>query len=72
MYGGGLAVDAAPFYHCAYPSPLCFTGYCLLPLQDDGYAGTLKNKREPNTAGELGRTTHPLVPMQVGGQGGHC
>ncbi|GFH13241.1 sulfotransfer_1 domain-containing protein, partial [Haematococcus lacustris] len=32
--------------------------------QDDGYAGTLKSKRQWNAAGELGRDTPPLEPGQ--------
>ncbi|GLC68263.1 hypothetical protein PLESTF_000668100 [Pleodorina starrii] len=35
--------------------------------QDDGYAGTLSNKRQPNNAGELGREGDPRVPGRVGG-----
>ncbi|PNW71586.1 hypothetical protein CHLRE_16g660390v5 [Chlamydomonas reinhardtii] len=35
--------------------------------QDDGYAGTLSNKHQPNNAGELGREGDPLVPGRVGG-----
>ncbi len=36
-----------------------------LGSQDDGYAGTLANKRKPNEAGELGRDGDPFVPMQA-------
>jgi hypothetical protein len=39
--------------------------YVMLCKQDDGYAGTLENKRKPNTAGELGREGDPFIPMQV-------
>ncbi|KAL6759191.1 hypothetical protein V8C86DRAFT_1350553 [Haematococcus lacustris] len=38
--------------------------------QDDGYAGTLKSKRQWNAAGELGRDTPPLEPGQVYSWGG--
>lgn len=34
-------------------------------MQDDGYAGTLSNKRHWNDAGELGRDTDPLEPGKV-------
>jgi hypothetical protein len=37
---------------------------CTTP-QDDGYAGTLKNKRGWNDGGELGRDDDPLVPGKV-------
>jgi hypothetical protein len=37
--------------------------------QDDGYAGTLENKRKPNDAKELGREGPEYMPGQVGGQG---
>lgn len=33
--------------------------------QDDGYAGTLKNSRDWNEVGQLGRSTDPLQPGQV-------
>lgn len=43
--------------------------------QDDGYAGTLKNKRKPNDAGELGREAFvdksgfsPYLPERVKGE----
>jgi hypothetical protein len=35
--------------------------------QDDGYAGTLENKRKPNDAMELAREGEPYLPGQVGG-----
>ncbi|GLC45365.1 hypothetical protein PLESTB_000314600 [Pleodorina starrii] len=35
--------------------------------QDDGYAGTLPKKHQPNEAGELGRDGDPLVPGRVAG-----
>ncbi|GIL90771.1 hypothetical protein Vretimale_16845 [Volvox reticuliferus] len=35
--------------------------------QDDGYAGTLSNRRAHNNAGELGREGNPLVPGRVTG-----
>lgn len=42
---------------------MCLT---LVP-QDDGYAGTLSHKREPNNAGELGRDSDPFLPGKVAG-----
>lgn len=38
--------------------------------QDDGYGGTLKNKRKWNEANELGRSSNPIVPGRVRGDGG--
>ncbi|GLI66279.1 hypothetical protein VaNZ11_010037 [Volvox africanus] len=35
--------------------------------QDDGYAGTLSNRRPHNNAGELGREGDPLLPGRVTG-----
>ncbi len=35
------------------------------PGQDDGYAGTLKNKRDPNEYGELARTTHSYESIKT-------
>ncbi|GIL90772.1 hypothetical protein Vretimale_16845 [Volvox reticuliferus] len=35
--------------------------------QDDGYAGTLPEKHDPNKAGELGRDGDPFVPGRVAG-----
>lgn len=37
--------------------------------QDDGYAGTLENKRKPNDAKELGREGPEYMPGQVGAGG---
>lgn len=46
-----------------------FAQFHVSPEQDDGYAGTLSTKRAWNNAGELGRTTNPLLPGKVGGGG---
>ncbi len=60
-------IHVSPSLTTSLSSPCPCAALRSLLTQDDGYAGTLSNKRQPNNAGELGRDGDPLVPGLVQG-----